>query len=37
MMSLDLSKAFDIVDHPKLLSAMSHSSLPHNTVRWLAA
>ena len=36
MMSLDLSKAFDIVDHTKLLSAISNSSLDHNTVRWLA-
>ena len=36
VMSLDLSKAFDLVDHTLLLSALNQSALDHNTVRWLA-
>ena len=37
MMSLDLSKAFDIVDHTLLIRAIGQSPLDHSTVRWLTA
>ena len=36
-MSLDLSKAFDIVDQTLLLSTIANTSLDSNIVRWLAA
>ena len=36
-MAIDFSKAFDTVNHTKLLQAVSNSSLNHNTVRWLAS
>ena len=36
-MAIDLSKAFDMVNHTKLLSALNSSNLPHNTLRWLSA
>ena len=36
-MSIDFSKAFDMVPHTKLLSALSQTTLRHNTVRWLSA
>ena len=35
--SIDLSKAFDTVNHNKLITSLQHSSLHNNTVRWLAA
>ena len=34
---LDFSKAFDTVNHTKLLQAVSNSTLNHNSVRWLVA
>jgi len=37
LMAIDFSKALDTVNHTKLLQAVSNSSLPHNTVRWLVA
>ena len=37
LMAIDFSKAFDTVNHTKLISSISHSSLPHNTIRWLSA
>ena len=36
-MAIDFSKAFDTVNHTKLISSISSTSLPHNTVRWLSA
>ena len=36
-MAIDFSKAFDTVNHSKLISSISHSSLPHNLVRWLSS
>ena len=35
-MSLDLSKAFDTVNHTTLLISLTNTSLRHNTVRWLS-
>lgn len=35
--AIDLSKAFDSVDHPLLLSMISESTLHHNLVRWLCS
>ena len=37
LMAIDFSKAFDTVNHTKLLQAVSNSTLPHNTVRWLVS
>ena len=34
--SIDLSKAFDTVNHNTLLTALIHSPLHNNTVRWLS-
>ena len=36
-MSIDFSKAFDMVNHTKLITSLTQTSLPHNTVRWLSA
>ena len=36
-MSIDFSKAFDMVQHTKLITALSQTTLRHNTVRWLSA
>ena len=36
-MAIDLSKAFDMVNHTKLISALSSTNLNHNTLRWLNA
>ena len=36
-MAIDLSKAFDMVNHTKLLAALNSSDLRHNTLRWLSA
>ena len=33
--SIDFSKAFDTVPHTKLISALTQTTLRHNTVRWL--
>ena len=35
--SLDFSKAFDTVNHTKLLDSLTNTTLRHNTVRWLSA
>ena len=35
--AIDISKAFDSVDHTLLLDQISHSTLHSNLVRWLAA
>ncbi|KAH7711067.1 putative reverse transcriptase - house mosquito [Aphelenchoides avenae] len=37
LVSLDLSKAFDTVDHRQLIDAIYRSTLPRATVRWLSA
>ena len=37
MVSLDISKAFDAVDHDLLLGKISDSTLHSNVVRWMAA
>ena len=34
--AIDLSKAFDSVNHDRLLKKLSATSLPHNVIRWLA-
>ena len=36
-MVIGLSKAFDMVNHTKLLSSLSSTNLNHNTLRWLNA
>ena len=36
-MAIDLSKAFDMVNHTKLLSSLSSTNLNHNILRWLNA
>ena len=36
-MAIDLTKAFDMVNHTKLIRALSLSSLSNNTKRWLSA
>ena len=36
-MAIDLSKAFDTVNHTKLIAALSTSSLHHNVIRWLSS
>ena len=36
-MSIDFSKAFDMVSPIKLISALSQTSLSFNTIRWLSA
>ena len=36
-MAVDLSKAFDMVNHTKLISALNNTNLRHNTLRWLSA
>jgi ribonuclease P/MRP protein subunit RPP40 len=35
MVAIDISKAFDTVDHTLLLRQISESNLEHNVVRWL--
>jgi hypothetical protein len=37
LVTIDVSKAFDSVDHTLLIEQISGSSLPSNYVRWLAA
>jgi hypothetical protein len=37
MVSLDISKAFDLVDHDLLLEKISNTDLQPNVTRWLAA
>jgi hypothetical protein len=37
MCAIDISKAFDSINHPLLLDQLSDSSLHSNVVRWLAA
>ncbi|KAH7695369.1 hypothetical protein AAVH_37574, partial [Aphelenchoides avenae] len=37
LVSLDLSKAFNTVDHRQLIDAIYRSTLPRATVRWLSA
>ena len=34
-MSIDFSKAFDMVNHTKLIQSLIDSPLNHNTTRWL--
>ena len=34
--SIDLSKAFDYVNHDQLLKKLSATTLPHNVICWLA-
>ena len=36
-MVIDLSKAFDTVNHSKLIEAISATGLHHNIIRWLSA
>ena len=36
-MAVDLSKAFDMINHTKLISALINTNLRHNTLRWLSA
>ncbi len=36
VVALDLSKAFDMVDHNTLLADVLQSSLPNNIIRWLS-
>ena len=36
-MAIELSKAFDVVDHTKLIAALIDSNLRANTIRWLSA
>ena len=35
--AIDISKAFDTVDHTLLIEMLSNSDLPHNVTRWLSA
>ena len=37
VMAIDLSKAFDPVNHTKLIEAINATSLHHNIIRWLSA
>jgi hypothetical protein len=37
MCAIDISKAFDLINHPLLLDQISDTSLHSNVVRWLAA
>ena len=36
-MAIDFSRAFDMVNHTKLITSLTQTTLPHNTVRWLSA
>ena len=36
-MSIDLSKAFDVVNHTKLITSLTNTTLRNNTKRWLSA
>ena len=35
--SLDFSRAFNMVNHTTLLASLTNTTLRHNTVRWLSA
>ena len=34
-MAVDFSKAFDTVNHTRLLTDIHHTTMPHNAIRWL--